>query len=118
MERLLDESFSSFRVQHMNLWNSFINMSNLYGILSECSKMQNLSLEGLQLSYPIINNLAQNKNLLLLTLCGCSGFSESALLILLSSCSRLNELNLSWCFDFTEKHVQAAVEHLLAPSPS
>lgn len=29
----------------------------------------------------------------------------------LPSC-RLDELNLSWCFDFTEKHVQAAVAHL------
>lgn len=27
---------------------------------------------------------------------------------------RLDELNLSWCFEFTEKHVQAAVAHLSA----
>lgn len=25
---------------------------------------------------------------------------------------RLDELNLSWCFDFTEKHVQVAVAHI------
>lgn len=25
---------------------------------------------------------------------------------------RLDELNLSWCFDFTEKHVQVAVAHV------
>ncbi|XP_031216400.1 S-phase kinase-associated protein 2 isoform X2 [Mastomys coucha] len=103
---------SSLRVQHMDLSNSVINVSNLHRILSECSKLQNLSLEGLQLSDPIVNTLAQNENLVRLNLCGCSGFSESAVATLLSSCSRLDELNLSWCFDFTEKHVQAAVAHL------
>uniref|UniRef100_A0A8C6QDJ9 S-phase kinase-associated protein 2 n=1 Tax=Nannospalax galili TaxID=1026970 RepID=A0A8C6QDJ9_NANGA len=108
----LSSIFSSFRVQHMDLSNSVINVSNLHGILSQCSKLQNLSLEGLQLSDPIVNNLAQNENLVRLNLCGCSGFSESALKTLLSSCSRLDELNLSWCFDFTEKHVQMAVAHV------
>uniref|UniRef100_A0AAA9SMW2 S-phase kinase associated protein 2 n=3 Tax=Bos TaxID=9903 RepID=A0AAA9SMW2_BOVIN len=58
------------------------------------------------------SNLAQNTNLLRLNLSGCSGFSESALKTLLSSCSRLDELNLSWCYDFTEKHVQMAVAHV------
>lgn len=50
----LSSIFSSFRVQHMDLSNSVINVSNLLGILSECSKLQNLSLEGLQLSDPIV----------------------------------------------------------------
>lgn len=54
MEQPLGESFSSFRVQHMDLSNSVINVSNLHKILSECSKLQNLSLEGLQLSDPIV----------------------------------------------------------------
>ncbi|MBZ3889027.1 S-phase kinase-associated protein 2 [Sciurus carolinensis] len=101
-----------FRVQHLDLSNSVINVSTLHGILSQCSKLQNLSLEGLQLSDPIVNNLAQNSNLVLPNLCGCSGFSESALKTLLSSCSRLDELNLSWCYEFTEKHVQVAVAHV------
>ncbi|XP_073933719.1 S-phase kinase-associated protein 2 isoform X2 [Castor canadensis] len=112
MDQPLVEHFSSFRVQHMDLSNSVINVSTLQGILSQCSKLQNLSLEGLQLSDPIVNNLAQNSNLVRLNFCGCSGFSESALKTLLSSCSRLDELNLSWCYDFTEKHVQAAVAHV------
>ena len=71
------------------------------------------ALEGLQLLYPVVNNLAQNTNLLQLNLSGYSGFSESSLKTLLSSCSRLDELNLSWCYDFTEKHVQVAVAHVL-----
>lgn len=50
----LSSIFSAFRVQHMDLSNSVINVSNLHGILSECSKLQNLSLEGLQLSDPIV----------------------------------------------------------------
>ncbi|XP_038518316.1 S-phase kinase-associated protein 2 isoform X1 [Canis lupus familiaris] len=112
MDQPLVEHFSSFRVQHMDLSNSVIDVSTLHGILSQCSKLQNLSLEGLQLSDPIVNNLAQNSNLVRLNLSGCSGFSESALKTLLSSCSRLDELNLSWCYDFTEKHVQVAVAHV------
>lgn len=54
----LSSIFSSFRVQHMDLSNSVINVSNLHGILSECSKLQNLSLEGLQLSDPIVKWVA------------------------------------------------------------
>ncbi|XP_019506299.1 PREDICTED: S-phase kinase-associated protein 2 isoform X3 [Hipposideros armiger] len=96
----------------MDLSNSVIDVSTLHDILSLCSRLQNLSLEGLQLSDPTVNNLAQNSNLVRLNLSGCSGFSESALKTLLSSCSRLDELNLSWCFDFTEKHVQVAVAHV------
>lgn len=38
----------------MDLSNSVINVSNLHKILSEYSKLQNLSLEGLQLSDPIV----------------------------------------------------------------
>uniref|UniRef100_A0A2K5ELC9 S-phase kinase-associated protein 2 n=1 Tax=Aotus nancymaae TaxID=37293 RepID=A0A2K5ELC9_AOTNA len=112
MDQPLAEHFSPFRVQHMDLSNSVIEVSTLEGILSQCSKLQNLSLEGLRLSDPIVNNLVQNSNLVRLKLCGCSGFSEFALQTLLSGCSRLDELNLSWCFNFTEKHVQVAVAHV------
>ncbi|XP_077873585.1 S-phase kinase-associated protein 2 isoform X4 [Ictidomys tridecemlineatus] len=112
VDQPLVEHCSPFRVQHLDLSNSVINVSTLHGILSQCSKLQNLSLEGLQLSDPIVNNLAQNSNLVRLNLCGCAGFSESALKTLLSSCSRLDELNLSWCYEFTEKHVQVAVAHV------
>uniref|UniRef100_A0A8C9HTX0 S-phase kinase associated protein 2 n=1 Tax=Piliocolobus tephrosceles TaxID=591936 RepID=A0A8C9HTX0_9PRIM len=79
MDQPLAEHFSPFRVQHMDLSNSVIEVSTLQGILSQCSKLQNLSLEGLRLSDPIV---------------------------------KLDELNLSWCFDFTEKHVQVAVAHV------
>ncbi|XP_077922761.1 S-phase kinase-associated protein 2 isoform X3 [Halichoerus grypus] len=79
MDQPLVEHFSPFRVQHMDLSNSVIEVSTLHGILSQCSKLQNLSLEGLQLSDPIV---------------------------------KLDELNLSWCYDFTEKHVQVAVAHV------
>ncbi|XP_038173326.1 S-phase kinase-associated protein 2-like [Arvicola amphibius] len=114
MEQPLGERLRSFPVKHMDLSNSVINVSSLHGILSECSKLQNLSLEGLQLSDPIVNTLAQNENLVRLNLCGCSGFSESAVAHLLSSCCILDELNLSWCFEFTKEHVKAAVAHLPA----
>ena len=112
MEQLLVEHFSPFLLQHLDLLNSVIHVSTLHGLLSHCSNLQNLSLEGLQLSDPIVDNLAQKTNLLQLYLSGCSGFSESALKTLLSSCSRLDELNLSRCIDFTEKNVQVAVTHV------
>lgn len=41
---------------------------------------------------------------------GPSGWAHAFLF--LPPSRRLDELNLSWCFDFTEKHVQAAVAHL------
>uniref|UniRef100_A0A2K5QZ87 S-phase kinase associated protein 2 n=1 Tax=Cebus imitator TaxID=2715852 RepID=A0A2K5QZ87_CEBIM len=112
MDQPLAEHFSPFRVQHMDLSNSVIEVSTLQGILSQCSRLQNLSLEGLQLLDPVVNNLVQNSNLVRFNLCGCSGFSEFALQTLLSGCSRMDELNLSWCFDFTEKHVHVAVAHV------
>ena len=78
-----------------------------------CSKLLNLRLDGLCLSDPIVNNLAHNTDLLWLNLSGCSGFSESALKTLLSSSSRLDELNVSWCYDLTKKHIQVVVAHML-----
>ena len=93
MDQLLVEYFSPFCLQHLDLSNLVIDVFTLHGLLSHCSKLQNLSLEGLWLSDPIVDNLAKKTNLLQLNLSGHSGFSESALKILLSSCSRLDELS-------------------------
>ncbi|XP_054939455.1 S-phase kinase-associated protein 2 isoform X2 [Physeter macrocephalus] len=54
MDQPFVERFSPFRVQHMDLSNSVIDVSTLHGLLSHCSKLQNLSLEGLRLSDPIV----------------------------------------------------------------
>ena len=112
MDQPLVEHLSPFCLQHLPLWNSPMGVSTLHGLLSHRSKLQHLSLEGIQLSDPIVDNLAQNTNLWRLHLSGCSGFSESALETLLSSSSRLDELNRSWCYDFPEKHIQLAVAHV------
>ena len=112
IDQPLVEHFSPFCLQHLGLSNSVFDVSTLHSLLSHCSKLQNLSLEGLQLSDTVVDNLAQNTNLLWLNVSGCSGFSESALKTLLSSCYRLDELNLSWCYDFIEKNVQVAVAHV------
>lgn len=42
----------------MDLSNSVFEVSTLQGILALCSKLQNLSLEGLQLSDPIVRCVA------------------------------------------------------------
>ncbi|XP_076218644.1 S-phase kinase-associated protein 2 isoform X5 [Aptenodytes patagonicus] len=107
------------RVQHMDLSNCTVSVADLQSILCLCERLQNLSLEGLVLSDDIIKlfffllyrSIAKNLSLMRLNLCGCSGFSAEALELMLSSCSMLEELNLSWC-DFTATHVKAAVNHV------
>ncbi|XP_023799686.1 S-phase kinase-associated protein 2 isoform X1 [Cyanistes caeruleus] len=99
------------KIQHLDLSNCTVSAADLHSILCLCEKLQNLSLEGLVLSDNIINSIARNPNLIRLNLCGCSGFSADALELMLSSCSMLEELNLSWC-EFTAIHVKAAVNHV------
>ncbi|KAF2984656.1 hypothetical protein EK904_012577 [Melospiza melodia maxima] len=99
------------KIQHLDLSNCTVSAADLHSILCLCEKLQNLSLEGLVLSDSIIKSIARNPNLIRLNLCGCSGFSAEALELMLSSCSMLEELNLSWC-EFTATHVKAAVNHV------
>ncbi|NXM67763.1 SKP2 protein, partial [Serilophus lunatus] len=99
------------RLQHLDLSNCTVSVAYLQSILSLCERLQNLSLEGLVLSDNIIKSIARNPCLMRLNLCGCSGFSAEALEMMLSSCSALEELNLSWC-DFKATHVKAAVNHI------
>ncbi|KAM8985108.1 S-phase kinase-associated protein 2 [Ara ararauna] len=99
------------KLQCMDLSNCTISVTSLQSILSLCEKLQNLSLEGLVLSDDIIKNIAQNPSLVRLNLSGCSGFAVEPLELMLSSCSMLDELNLSWC-NFTDTHVKAAVNHV------
>lgn len=89
-----------FCLQHLDISNSVIDVSTLNGLLSLLQVGNQPG--GLKFSGPIVDNLAKNTNFLKLNLSGCSGFSESAVKILLSSCSRLDELKLSWYFDFAE----------------
>ncbi|XP_010216024.1 PREDICTED: S-phase kinase-associated protein 2-like, partial [Tinamus guttatus] len=98
------------RIQHMDLSNCTVTIADLQSILCRCERLQNLSLEGLVLSDDIIKSIAQNPSLIRLNLCGCSGFSAEALELMLSSCTELKELNLSWC-NFTAAYVKAAVTH-------
>ncbi|XP_008930360.1 S-phase kinase-associated protein 2 [Manacus vitellinus] len=99
------------RLQYLDLSNCTMSVADLQSILCLCERLQNLSLEGLVLSDNIIKSIARNPNLIRLNLCGCSGFSAEALEMMLSSCSALEELNLSWCA-FTATHVKAAVSHV------
>ncbi|MGH0182510.1 UNVERIFIED_CONTAM: hypothetical protein FKN15_009766 [Acipenser sinensis] len=55
--------------------------------------------------------LAQNPELLRLNMSGCSGFSAHSLGEMLHHCTRLDELNLSWC-EFTSDHVKAVVNNI------
>ncbi|XP_010893994.1 S-phase kinase-associated protein 2 [Esox lucius] len=96
------------RVQHMDLSSCIVATPVIEDILSRCRLLENISLEGLELSDRILQSLSQNTGLVRLNLCGCSGFSPDSLGEMLKSCTRLGELNLSWC-DFGADHVKAAV---------
>nr|XP_056704610.1 S-phase kinase-associated protein 2 [Euleptes europaea] len=98
-------------VQHMDLSNCTIQVADLQSILDRCQSLQNLSLEGLNLSSDIVRKIAQNPYLIRLNLSGCSGFSAESLDAMLNSCHRLEELNLAWC-DFTIDHVRTVVSHI------
>ncbi|NWI96028.1 SKP2 protein, partial [Pitta sordida] len=99
------------RLQHLDLSYSTVCAADLQRILCLCERLQNLSLEALGLSDDIMENITRNHNLMRLNLSGCKGFSAEAMAVMLSSCSMLQELNLSWC-DFTATHVKAAVCHI------
>ncbi|NP_001007983.1 S-phase kinase-associated protein 2 isoform 1 [Gallus gallus] len=107
----LFKTMKPLRVQHMDLSNCTVSVADLQSILCRCERLENLSLEGLVLSDDIIKSIAKNPSLIRLNLCGCSGFSAEALELMLSKCSMLEELNLSWC-DFTATHVKTAVSHI------
>ncbi|KAL2076670.1 hypothetical protein ACEWY4_027733 [Coilia grayii] len=99
------------RVQHMDLTGCTVSPEIIHDIMSRCTKLQNLSLEGLALSDSILQSLAKNPQLVRLNLSGCSGFSSETLAEMLRSCTRLSELNVSWC-DFTSDHVRAVVSNV------
>ncbi|XP_051960188.1 S-phase kinase-associated protein 2 [Xyrauchen texanus] len=105
------KNIEQLRVQHMDLSGCTVEPSVLEDILSRCRHLQNLSLEGLVLSDNIIHNLAQNPELVRLNLCGSSGFSPEPLAEMLKLCTRLEEMNVSWC-DFKGLHVQAIANNI------
>ncbi|GAA6102927.1 S-phase kinase-associated protein 2 [Tachysurus ichikawai] len=99
------------RVQHLDLSSCTVQAPVLEDILSRCRRLQNLSVEGLVLSDSILRSLSENTQLVRLNLCGCSGFSADSLTEMLQSCTKLEELNVSWC-DFSSEHVQAVVNNV------
>ncbi|XP_042365174.1 S-phase kinase-associated protein 2 isoform X2 [Plectropomus leopardus] len=99
------------QITMMDLSSSIIPTSALESIISRCRLLEYLSLEGLQLSDAVISSLSQNPNLLQLNLSSCSGFSAPALADMLKSCTRIEQLNISWC-DFNNDHVQSVVNNV------
>ncbi|MBN3301114.1 UD3A1 glucuronosyltransferase, partial [Amia calva] len=101
------------RVKHIDFSSSTVTTPVLEDIIGRCRELQNLSLEGLELSDGILQSLSQNPELVRLNLSGCLGFSSQSLSEMLQNCSRLEELNLSWC-DFSSEHIKAVVSTLPA----
>lgn len=105
------KNIRSLRVQHMDLSSCTVSVAVLEDIIGRCFRLQDLSLEGLVLSDQVLICLAQNPELLRLNMSGCSGFSAHSLGEMLHHCTRLDELNLSWC-EFTSDHVKAVVNNI------
>ncbi|XP_066568290.1 S-phase kinase-associated protein 2 [Amia ocellicauda] len=101
------------RVKHIDFSSSTVTTPVLEDIIGRCRELQNLSLEGLELSDGILQSLSQNPELVRLNFSGCLGFSSQSLSEMLQNCSRLEELNLSWC-DFSSEHIKAVVSTLPA----
>ncbi|XP_028274062.1 S-phase kinase-associated protein 2 [Parambassis ranga] len=101
----------SLQLVQLDLSSSIIPTSALETIICHCTQLEYLSLEGLQISDTIISSLVKNTNLLHLNLSGCSSFSASTLAVLLKSCSRIEQLNISWC-DFSNDHVKSVVNNV------
>ncbi|XP_074546684.1 S-phase kinase-associated protein 2 [Halichoeres trimaculatus] len=102
---------SPLQIVQLDFSSSIIPTSALMSIICRCTQLGYLSLEGLQLSDAIITSLSKNTNLLQLNLSGCSGFSAPHLADMLKSCSRIEQLNISWC-NFSNNHVKNVVENV------
>lgn len=111
VDELHFKSTGPLQVVQMDLSSSIIPVAALEDIIASCAQLQDISLEGLQLSDTVIHSLAKNGSLNQLNVSGCSGFSSDALEEMLKSCQRLLQLNISWC-DFTSDHVKIVVHHL------
>ncbi|XP_048875814.1 S-phase kinase-associated protein 2 isoform X1 [Brienomyrus brachyistius] len=103
----------SLRVQRMDLSSCIVSPSVLGDIMSRCCHLQDLSLEGLELSDGILLSLAQNRDLVRLNLSGCSGVSPQPLGDMIRACTRMEELNVSWC-DFSSEHVKSVISNIAA----
>ncbi|XP_071378977.1 S-phase kinase-associated protein 2-like [Centroberyx affinis] len=102
---------SPARVVQMDLSSCTISTSALESVMSRCTLLECLGLEGMQLSDHIVHSLAKNPNLVQLNLSGCSGFSADSIGEMLKSLSRIEQLNISWC-DFSNDHVKEVVGNL------
>ncbi|XP_061732773.1 S-phase kinase-associated protein 2 [Nerophis ophidion] len=101
----------TLQLAELDLSSCIVSTSTLESLLSRCHLLECLSLEGLQLSDTIISDLAKNPRLLQLNLSGCSDFSANPLAHMLQSCSRIEQLNISWC-SFDNNHVKSVVNHV------
>ncbi|CAG5867164.1 unnamed protein product [Menidia menidia] len=111
VEELTLKGIGPLKIVEMDLSNSTLPLSALEDIMDNCKLLQCLSLEGLQLSDNIMRCLAENPNLLHLNLSTCSKFSAPALADMLNSCSRIKQLNISWC-SFDNDHVKSIAQNL------
>ncbi|XP_067885177.1 S-phase kinase-associated protein 2 isoform X2 [Heterodontus francisci] len=104
---------SPLSVQYMDLSHCVVSSSTIFQIVRRCHQLLGLSLEALTLSDDVIRAISQNEDLQHLNLSSCSQFGPHSLSQMLSNCSRLEELNLSWCA-FNSQYIQAMVTHIPA----
>ncbi|XP_061633659.1 S-phase kinase-associated protein 2-like isoform X6 [Phyllopteryx taeniolatus] len=85
------------KITEMDLSMTEINTTTLERIIDCCTRLECLSLSGMNISCGTLLALSYNRRLRQLNLSGCHGFSVSALTYMLRSCSRIQHFNMSGC---------------------
>ncbi|XP_059611918.1 S-phase kinase-associated protein 2 [Phlebotomus argentipes] len=84
------------KLQYLDLSMASVTVASLHQLLKTCRQLRKLSLEHLQLSDRVCEEIAQNTNLEVLNLALCSGVRSRGLRSLLTRLNRLQSLNISW----------------------
>lgn len=89
------EGFQS-KLQYLDLSMASIDKYSLAQLLSKCRLLKKLSLEQLQIDDEVCTEVANNKNLEVLNLTMCEGFTKFGVKTLMGNLNSLLALNVSW----------------------
>ncbi|XP_077982042.1 S-phase kinase-associated protein 2-like [Glandiceps talaboti] len=87
----------SIRVQYLDMSQCQQEADTLADVLRYCHQLCKVSLEFCKINDRVLRSFKEPANLQVLNLCMCSGLSPSGIGRLLSGCSNLMALNISWC---------------------
>jgi len=106
-----DYSSQISKLQYLDLSMSTINPNCLAELLKTCVLLKKLALENCDLNDSVCDGIGQNRNLDVLHLAMAQGLSPTGVETVLSSCTKLRELNVSWT-DLSLAGLQVLTENL------